>query len=99
MILDFINKFKFAYKKELEYIFTNGNCYYFALILKEHFNGDIYYLPIANHFVCKIDKDYYDITGYAKMNEHPYKWSTYKQIDNKQYNKINRDCIDFIHRK
>lgn len=99
MIEQFIEKFKFKYNKELEYIFTSGNCYYFAIILKERFNGEIYYLPIANHFVCKINNNYYDITGIASMNESPIRWESYKNIDNKNYNIISRDCITFETRK
>ena len=95
----FINKFKFKYKDELEYVFSFGNCYYFAVILKERFNGEIYYLPIKNHFICKIDKDYYDITGKAALNEPVEKWSDVKKTDIKFYNRIVRDCINFDTRK
>jgi len=98
-VLEFIRKFKFKYGKELEYIFTSGNCYYFAVILKERFDGEIYYLPVANHFICKISKDYYDITGIATMNEQPYKWSEFKQFDESLYNRIIRDCVEFTTRK
>lgn len=91
----FIRKFKFKYNTELEYTFMHGNCYYFACILKERFNGEIYYLPIWNHFICKIDKEYYDITGKAKFNEPPYKWADFKNIDSALYNRIVRDCIEF----
>jgi hypothetical protein len=98
-ILEFIKKFKFKYSKELVEVFTSGNCYYFAVILKDRFNGEIYYLPIENHFVCKIDKDYYDITGFAPMNESPIKWTTYKNEDEKHYNRIVRDCINFDTRR
>ncbi|MBQ8218390.1 MAG: hypothetical protein IJZ79_03700 [Bacilli bacterium] len=94
-ILEFIDKFKFKFDKELEYVFTSGNCYYFAIILKERFNGEIYYLPIANHFICKIDKEYYDITGIAKMNEEVYKWDNFKEFDEASYNRIIRDCLEF----
>ena len=52
-VISFINKFKFAYKGELEFVFTNGNCYYFAVILKERFGGEIYYLPIDNHLFVR----------------------------------------------
>ena len=95
----FIDKFKFIYKQELVQVFTTGNCFYFAIILKERFNGEIYYLPIENHFICKIDKDYYDITGKAKFNEKPYKWSEFKDYDSLLYNRIVRDCINFDTRK
>lgn len=92
----FIKKFKFSHIKELEHIFMNGNCYYFAIILKERFNGEIYYLPIQNHFICKIENEYYDIMGKAKMDEHPYQWSKYP--DPKEKKRIIRDCVHFITR-
>lgn len=98
-IEQFIDKFKFKYKTELEYIFTSSNCYYFVAILQEHFNGEIYYLPISNHFICKIDKEYYDITGKAKFDEHPYKWKEFEEYDKSLYKRIVRDCIDFSTRK
>ena len=96
-VISFIDKFKFAYKGELEFVFTSGNCYYFAVILKERFGGEIYYLPIDNHFVCKIDKEYYDITGKAGFNEKPYKWDSYP--DELEKKRIIRDCINFDTRK
>lgn len=99
MIESFIKKFKFRHNKELEDIFTHGNCYYFALILKETFNGEIYYMPCMNHFICKIDSSYYDITGKIEPNEHPEKWSTYMNIDKQHYNQVYRDCITFDTRK
>ena len=98
-ILDFIQKFKFSYQTELEYIFTTGNCYYFALILQNRFNGDIYYLLNANHFVCKINNDFYDITGKVGFNEKPYKWLELSSLDKKLYDKIYRDCVTFESRK
>lgn len=96
---EFIEKFKFIYAKELETVFTTGNCYYFALILKEHFGGEIYYLQIENHFICKIENKYYDITGRIEPKESPDKWSNFKNIDSALYKRIKRDCIDFGTRK
>lgn len=98
-VLTFINKFKFKFDKELVEVFTTGNCYYFAIILKERFKGDIYYLPIANHFIYKIDNKYYDITGEVNPAEHPYKWSEYKLEDTKHGSRIIRDCVVFETRK
>ena len=99
MVSQFIEKFKFKHNKELIEVFTTGNCYYFAVILKERFNGEIFYLPIANHFICKIENKYYDITGELNPSEHPYQWSQYKFEDEKHYNRIVRDCILFETRK
>ena len=95
----FIKKFKFCHANEVEDLFMHGNCYYFAVILKENFNGEIYYLPVENHFICKIDKEYYDITGKAKFSEPPYKWKDFKNFDELLYKRIVRDCIDFTTRK
>ena len=96
---EFIEKFKFKYKKELEYVFSYGNCYYFALILKDRFHGEIYYLPIKNHFICKIEKEYYDINGKASMNEQPLKWDVIKKTKLKMKEQVARDCLKFETRK
>ena len=94
-IEQWIKKFKFIYSDELEYVFTRGNCYYFAVILREHFGGEIYYLPIENHFIGKINENFYDITGKVIPEEEPVCWATFKDIDELEYNRIIRDCIDF----
>lgn len=64
-VLHFINyEFK-KYEKDniIENTFTKGLCYYFAIILKDRFDGSIYFIPEEGHFITKIDRDYYDITG------------------------------------
>ena len=95
-ILDFIEKFKFIHNKVLEYVFTSGNCYYFAVIMKERFKrGEIYYLPIENHFVWKYDGVYYDIQGEYGTCEKAYNWELYKKEDPVHSKKIERDCILF----
>ena len=56
-VLKFINDFKKQYPKELEDVFSNGYCYWFAMILNSRFgviDTEIYYLPIQNHFITKI---------------------------------------------
>ncbi len=92
-IEEFIENFKFMYKLELEQVFTEGNCYYFAVILRERFKGCIYYLPIENHFLCKINEEYYDITGKVKPVESPVDWEELEQQDEAHYKRIERDCI------
>ena len=42
---------------------TNGNCYFFALILKSVFSGRLVYDPIEQHFLLNADSGYYDWTG------------------------------------
>lgn len=98
-VLKFIDKFKFIHKKEIEEVFTTGNCYYFALILKERFEGSIYYLPIENHFITKIDKFYFDITGLVEPKEQPMNWKMFQYEDEKLCKRVTRDCITFDTRK
>ena len=95
-ILNFIEKFKFLEKQTIERLFTRGNCYYFAIILKERFKyGDIYYLPITNHFVWKYNGKYYDICGEYGTNEKAYKWEAFKKQDELLAKRIERDCLRF----
>lgn len=95
-ILEFIEKFKFTWKKEVEALFTCGNCYYFAVILKERFHtGEIYYLPIENHFVWKYGGVLFDIKGEVGTNEVAYSWEEYKKLDESHARRIVRDCIAF----
>lgn len=73
----------------------SGNCYYFALILKDRFNGDIYYDPIDGHFLCLIGNKLYDWTGEVepKNKNKLVEWLYYSNYDANQYNIIRRDCL------
>lgn len=93
-IITFINDFKAMHPKEIEDVFLYGYCYYFAKILEHRFNGEIYYLPIMNHFITKINGDFYDIKGLILYtSEEPYLWENYDEVDVIEYNRIVRDCI------
>lgn len=91
-ILAFIDKFKELYPTELEEIFSDGWCYYFAIMLKTRFAGRVYYLPKENHFVCKIGELFYDITGVV-IPEEAFPWDEYKYQDILHTQHIIRDCI------
>ena len=66
----------------------------FARALAEYFNGEIYYLPIENHFITKIGDEFYDIRGLLSgLLETPIQWSSYKTIDCLEWHRIMRDCI------
>lgn len=94
-VIDFIDKFKQINPVVIEELFTRGYCYWFAKILADRFNGEIYYYPIANHFVTNIENIEYDITGYYHSDEIlSYLWSDYYKIDELEYNRIIRDCIN-----
>ena len=93
-IINFINNFKKMHPTEIEDVFSNGYCYWFATILSERFfKGEIYYLPIANHFITKIDNEFYDISGVYTLNEIPYKWDTYPEFDYLDYVRVVKYCI------
>ena len=93
-ILEFIQRFKSPDEKGFEYGFQNGDCYWFAFILKGRFGGQIKYLPISCHFICKIGKEYYDITGcLSSLREPVLDWNSYKKEDESHWNRIYKDCI------
>lgn len=54
---------KFTLDSGVVECFTQGCCYWFAVILKERFSGKIVYEPVIKHFACEIDGHIYDITG------------------------------------
>ena len=93
VVLDFIKNFE-----QSKETFTQGCCYWFALILKERFKGTIYYIPEENHFICGIGsayhRDYYDINGIYDVSKHSfYDWDEYEYIDFIHYQRIVRDCV------
>lgn len=74
---------------------TNGNCYYFALILHDRFpNSAIYYDVIHGHFLTKIGDNYFDWLGVQYPIENDLvRWDEYQQIDPVHYNRIKRDVL------
>lgn len=80
---------------------TDGNCYYFACILKARFEeGEIWYDVVDGHFVFKLEDLFFDWNGTCmqyeideRLKEHLYKWSDLKQIDEKLYKRIVRDVV------
>lgn len=93
IILDFINGFKSFDKLVVEALFSQGYCYWFAVILSQRFGGIIYYLPVSNHFITKIDDAYFDIHGEYTVNEPCYSWSEYKMIDAMDYKYVVKYCV------
>lgn len=57
-VLDFIHR-----RFPIDCNWTNGNCYYFAIILKSRFGGDIYYDTVVGHFYIRICNTNYDFRG------------------------------------
>lgn len=78
----------------------DGNCYYFALILKDRFpNSIVYYDVIYGHFITKIDGDFYDWKGknefYANKDNSFFlvEWDKFKEYDDIQEKRIIKYCI------
>lgn len=90
----FITNFKKGFDEEyLENVFLNGNCYHFALILKEMYDGEIVYDPHEQHFSVKIDNKYYDITGKIEPPLDEYLWSDMESIDFNEYENVKYNCV------
>lgn len=95
LILDFIRQFR---QLGAENCFSNGMCYYFAVILRErfaNFGSIIMYDQVANHFALKIDDHIYDITGDV-TNSEDYNWEQFAALfreDRLLYQRLMRDCV------
>ena len=64
-VLDFISR---RFPNESNWM--NGNCFFFAQILKARFHGDIVYDPIDGHFLLLApDGQFYDWTGKREYDE------------------------------
>lgn len=73
----------------------NGNCYYFAIILKDRFpKGKIYYDIIYGHFIFKYNNKFYDWSGIYKYSEEfLISWDGFEKYDSLLKERIIRDCI------
>ena len=78
-VLEFIFRFKSKYPSELEDLFTNGYCYWFAIMLTTNFGGEIWYNPSVIHFCAYIDGWFYDITGRFPYNVEWKNWQEYQE--------------------
>ena len=76
----------------------DGNCFYFAQILKARFHGDVVYDPIDGHFLfLASDNQLYDWTGRRiYTNEERRKMFLWKDCplkDPLHHDHIYRDCV------
>ena len=90
-VLDFINR---RFSEDCDWL--TGNCYYFALILKDRFPaGEIYYDTIVGHFVFQLDNINYDWSGVVSTEGYHYyeKWNNFEEYDSLQKARIIKDCL------
>lgn len=73
----FINLFKT--NKDINEIFVSEWDYAFSTILASKFNGVLYYDDINEHFVCKIDNDYFDANGKYENTVNLHEWNQYRK--------------------
>lgn len=87
---------RFHESENVDTVFTNGCCYWFAMILFIRFINEyaaIMYDQTVNHFGTMIDGRIYDITGDVTDK---YNWKPWSELDDELLRKrIVRDCIDF----
>ena len=88
-VIEFIHRrFKFDCN------WTSGNCYYFAIILKDRFpEGIIFYDVIYGHFVFLYEGKYYDWTGCINPDGILVEWDKFEEYDYLQKERIITDCI------
>ena len=88
-------------------LFLHGNCYWFAVILKERFRNrlpTIWYDNINNHFYVEMRKVLYDARGAFRpthqltIDEYDafYIWEDYKKFDRLHASRITEQCINFM---
>lgn len=90
-VIEFINR---RWKKDANWL--NGNCYYFALILKDRFpKGRIWYDVIYGHFIFELKGRFYDFSGEIAVPGGAYciPWDEMEAYDKLLYKRIIRDCI------
>lgn len=72
----------------------DGNCYYFAMILRERFDGVIMYDVIRGHFVTKIDGFLYDWHGIVDESDGKFiEWYRFNEYDSLQLERVVEGCI------
>jgi len=99
-ILDFISNFQ---NEGTIKTFTEGCCYWFALILLERFNMmeqtkeknacRLMYNQVDGHFACRINGELYDITGEIEYNKNWEEWPDWFMRETSYREVVVRDCI------
>lgn len=88
-VLEFIQR---RFKNNCKW--TDGNCYYFAIILKDRFpEGTIFYDVINGHFVFFYNNEIYDWNGIRCDCNCLVRWDDFDKYDESQRQRIVQDCI------
>ena len=73
--------------------FTEGYCYWLAVILKERFNGEIMYNPVQGHFCCRVNGELWDITGRIEDDGKWQEWWLYQMNEPLDAERVRKACI------
>ena len=92
VVEEFINDMKGKHAEAMEDVFGHGYCYWFAVILCERFDGEMFYLEVDNHWIVRIKGKFYDITGEVS-GEGAERWSEFVLRDPALRKRLYRDCI------
>ena len=88
-VLEFIQR---RFKDNCNWI--DGNCYYFAVILKDRFpEGKLYYDVTYGHFVFQYKLDFYDWTGIVNKYGSLIEWDKFDEFDTAQKERVVQGCI------
>lgn len=88
-VLEFIQR---RFKDDCKWL--DGNCYYFAVILKDRFpKGKIYYDVIYGHFIFEYQNKYYDWSGIVKQFGYLVEWGKFDEYDSTQKERVVKGCI------
>ena len=73
----------------------DGNCYYFAVILKDRFpGGKIFYDVINGHFVFWLDGAYYDWAGEINPDGYLVEWERFMEYDELVCQRVMEGCVE-----
>lgn len=88
-ILEFIHR-----RFPIDCNWKSGNCYFFAVIMKEKYKCSIiHYDVVDGHFCVKIGDKYYDWEGVYSPTV-PIEWERFDEYDLLLKQRIIRDCIN-----
>lgn len=92
-VLRWIGKFKGATAT-----FTEGCCFWFAMLLRERYGADIWYAATTGHFIGKIGDYFYDVRGVftPDADENLFSWDELQKDDEVWASHLKRDCIDML---
>jgi hypothetical protein len=93
-VIKFIEGMTKGHEAAMDEVFAHGYCYWFAKILELRFDGEMWYLPVENHWVTKIGDHFFDVNGEYEVGDGIIgTWHGVAQEDPLLAERLRRDCI------